>query len=212
MFVAIVDYGMGNVRSVQNACMFVGIESKIISDPEEIQRASGIILPGVGAFGIAMANLESLNLTSVLKEKGKSQTPIMGICLGMQLLMTRSDEFGSHKGLDIIPGEVTRLISSGEDKVPNIGWNRIYKKNRDIWQKSLLKNVTNQAFMYFVHSYFVKPNDGSIVASTSRFADNEFCSTLCIDNIFACQYHPERSGSEGLKIYAEFKKKTSNKK
>jgi glutamine amidotransferase len=208
---AIVDFGLGNLYSVKHACAYVGLPAIITSSKQDILSADAVILPGVGAYGDAMSTLRKLDLVSVLRDIAASSTPFVGICLGVQLLMTESYEFGRHRGLDIIEGPVVRFSDPMNDnrrlKVPQIGWNHIYspkQKNtskRTCWNNTLLEGVANGEHMYFVHSYIVQPKDSSVVLSTSRYGNVEFCSSLQHQNVFACQFHPERSGVEGLKIY-----------
>ena len=204
--VAIVDYGMGNLFSVKHACEAVGLKAALVSSAQDIFSAVGVILPGVGAFGDAMEALARLDLVSVLLDIAASEKPLVGICLGMQLLMTGSHEFGWHRGLGIIEGEVVRLeppVSCGGTrlKVPQVGWNRIYEISNGSWKDSFLEGLKDGEFMYFVHSFCVKPGDSSLLLSTTRFGDIEFCSSLRRGNVFACQFHPERSGLHGLCIY-----------
>lgn len=203
--VVIVDYGMGNLFSVKHACEHVGLKAKITASSEEILAADAVILPGVGAFGDAMASLHSLGLLDVLREVAASRTILIGICLGMQLLMTRSYEFGHHYGLGVIDGEVVRFEGriNGVDKskVPQVGWNRIYQTGLGSWNDSFLEGLADGEFMYFVHSFYTKPTDSNLILSTTRYGDIEFCSSLRRGNVFACQFHPERSGCDGLRIY-----------
>ncbi len=199
--VVIIDYGMGNLFSVKLACEKVGLDVLISSDKAEILKASALILPGVGAFGDAMNNLKKLNLDSAIKEFIDSGKPFLGICLGMQLLMTQSEEFGVHDGLDIIKGKVVK-ISSLEDKVPQVGWNKILKvsSSKD-WQDTLLSGLSEGDYMYFVHSFYVLPSDKEVILSETNYAGLDYCSSLQSKNVFACQFHPEKSGEKGLIIY-----------
>lgn len=212
--VVIVDYGMGNLFSVKHACESVGLQADITSSKKEVSSADAVILPGVGAFGDAMATLRRLDLISVLQEVATSSKPFMGICLGMQLLVDRSYEFGHHQGLGIIKGSVIRFDNPTDAsgkllKVPQVGWNRIYKVNKDSkddsWINTMLEGLGDGEFMYFVHSFYVKPENLNLVLSTSRYGDIEFCSSMCNRNIFASQFHPERSGPKGLQIYRNLK-------
>lgn len=211
--VAIVDYGMGNLFSVKHACECVGLNAKVTSSKEEILSADLVILPGVGAFGDAMEALRNLDLVNTLKVVHESSKPIVGICLGMQLLMSEGHEFGRHKGLGIIKGQVVPFDNPIDDsqkslKVPQVGWNHIYstKNNHtaDVWKNSILEGINNNEFMYFVHSFYVKPENSEVILSKSNYGGIEFCSTLQYENISACQFHPERSGQQGLKIYTNF--------
>jgi glutamine amidotransferase len=202
---------LGNLFSVKQACEHAGLQAHITADRREIAKADAVILPGVGAFGDAMATLRKLDLVELLRDIAVSETPLMGVCLGVQLLMEESHEFGRHHGLGIISGPVVRFADPREDgkilKVPQIGWNRIHPaKDKPAglgksWQGTLLDGVAEGEFMYFVHSFVVQPDDPSVILSLTRYGDVEFCSSLRKGNIFACQFHPERSGPEGLKIY-----------
>ena len=202
--VAIVDYGLGNLYSVKHACAHVGLQAEITSSKAAIEQAQAVILPGVGAFGDAMATLRELDLVNVLRDVAASGKPLIGICLGIQLLMTESHEFGRHQGLGIIDGPVVRFDHPIEReralKVPQIGWNHIVSTGQ-AWTGTLLEGVADRANMYFVHSYIVQPQDHSVVLATSCYGNIEFCSSLQRGNVFACQFHPERSGFEGLIVY-----------
>jgi glutamine amidotransferase len=206
--VAVVDYGLGNLFSVQQACRAVGLEAEVTRDASALASADGLILPGVGAFGDAMGTLRRLGLASVIREAAEMGKPLVGICLGLQLLMEVSHEFGHHEGLGLIPGEVVRLEKPREDgqvlKVPQVGWNRIAAPGvagAGAWAGTILEGVAEGEFMYFVHSFIVVPTDHSVVLSNTRYGDIEFCSSVRQGNIFACQFHPERSGRRGLKVY-----------
>lgn len=207
--VAIINFGMGNLFSVKQACLNVGLNALITSSKKEILSSKAVILPGVGAFGDAIATLEELDLIETLHNVTLTK-PFIGICLGMQLLMTESFEFGHHKGLGIIEGSVTKfdfskLPAAGrKPKVPHIGWNQISKPKTasiNLWEDTLLEGLPDGEFMYFVHSYFVQPRDESICLSVTNYGNIEFCSSFRYKNIFACQFHPERSGPKGLKVY-----------
>ncbi|PIQ84427.1 MAG: imidazole glycerol phosphate synthase subunit HisH [Candidatus Omnitrophica bacterium CG11_big_fil_rev_8_21_14_0_20_63_9] len=203
--VAIVDYGMGNLFSVKHACAYAGMEASTTSTAQELLAADAVILPGVGAFGDAMAMLARRDLVSVLRDIAASGKPLLGICLGLQLLMRESSEFGRHDGLGIIDGDVVRL-EGGRDhgraaKVPQVGWNRIHRRGAQAWTGSLLDGVPEDAYMYFVHSFYVRPVDPGLVVATTRYGPAEFCSGLRQGNVCAVQFHPERSGPDGLTIY-----------
>ncbi len=205
--VAIVDHGLGNLFSVKHACAQVGLSASVTSSAREIEEADAIILPGVGAFGDAMAILRQLDLIEVLRAAAVSGAPLMGICLGMQLLMSESFEFGRHEGLGIIKGDVVRFenpaAASPRWKVPQVGWNRIFKKGR-AWEQTGLESVEDASCMYFVHSFYVRPVDARFIVSITRYGQVEFCSSLQRGNVFATQFHPERSGPRGLQIYRNF--------
>jgi imidazole glycerol-phosphate synthase subunit HisH len=207
--IAIVDYGLGNLFSVDQACRAIGLSASITSNRSVIQDADAVILPGVGAFGDAMDTLRRLDLVGVLRDVAATGRPMIGICLGVQLLMSVSYEFGRHEGLGLIPGEVVPLQRPYERrrhlKVPHVGWNRITSHHGAAatrWSGTPLQGVRDGEFMYFVHSYVVVPQDLSVVLSTTGYGDIEFCSSVRLNNIFACQFHPERSGRAGLEVYA----------
>lgn len=198
--VVIIDYGMGNLFSVKLTCEKVGLDALISNDKSEFLKASALILPGVGAFGDAMTTIKKLDLVSPIKEFIDSGKPFLGICLGMQLLMSDSEEFGIHKGLDVIKGRVVK-IPSLKDKVPQVGWNKISKINNKNWENSLLKGLSEGDYMYFVHSFYCIPDSKGFFLSETNYAGLDYCSALQNKNIFACQFHPERSGEKGLIIY-----------
>jgi imidazole glycerol-phosphate synthase subunit HisH len=207
--VAIVDYGMGNLYSVQRACAHVGLDSFLTSDPDQVLRANAVVLPGVGAMPEAMRILDSSGLGDAIRESAAAGTPLLGVCLGLQLLMTHGSEFKPHLGLGIIEGKVVRFEGNDADgsplKVPHIGWSAIsYPPRRGQWISPVLKGVADGALMYFVHSYYVRPANPGIVAATAHYGPVEFCAAVARDNIFACQFHPERSGPAGLAIYKNF--------
>lgn len=205
--VAIVDYGLGNLFSVKHACDKAGLKSEITSSKGKILESDAVILPGVGAFGDAMETLAKLDLINPLKEVALSGKPFLGICLGMQLIMSESCEFGHYEGLGIIKGSVVHFDNPVDDKgrklkVPHIGWNCIYKSRRpDLWEDTILNELDDNDFMYFVHSFYVKPDNPDVVLSKSQYGNIEFCSSLNYKNVYACQFHPERSGIKGLQIY-----------
>ena len=204
--IAIVDYGLGNLFSVARACERVGLEVTISSDARELVASDAMILPGVGAFGDAMTNLHERDMVGPLREIAQSGKPFFGICLGLQLLMTQSEEFGSHQGLDIIPGRVVHLGRPQGDhgtlKVPHVGWNRVETSasNAD-WSKTPLCGIEPGTYFYFVHSYCVVPDDPSVTLCETTYGDRRFCSAIQQDNVIAFQYHPERSGSDGNTVY-----------
>ncbi len=201
--IAIVDYGLGNLSSVMQACNHVGLRPIITSSSTEIMSSAAVILPGVGAFGRAMDSLEKLDLVEALIKFARLGKQIIGICLGMQLLMTEGFEFGHHRGLGIIEGQARRLPDSSDGdrplKLPHVGWDRIHASAS--WSGTLLEGVDNGEYMYFVHSYIVRPRELSTVLSTSQYGHIGFCSSLKRQNVFGCQYHPERSGPAGLRVY-----------
>ena len=196
--IAIVDYGMGNLRSVEKAFLKVGVDARIVSGPQSVDDASAVVLPGVGAFRDCVRNLTDANLTSAIIraiEKGK---PFLGICLGLQVLFSESEEFGVCKGLDVFRGKVVRF-RDGELKVPHMGWNNAKIKNRP----PIFDGIPDESYFYFVHSFYVMPDDPDIVATTTEYG-REFTSMIWKDNVFATQFHPEKSQGLGLKILKGF--------
>ncbi len=208
--VAIVDYGVGNLCSITNVCEKVGFEVKITVTKKELFEADAVILPGVGSFGSAMEHLHKLGLISVLQKLASSSKPLVGICLGMHLLMEESYELGHHYGLGVIKGGVVPFDSpvdtSGKPlKVPHISWNYVYRANsdseKDSWSSTMLNGLENGDCLYFVHSFYVKPDNADINLSMTRYGNICFCSSIQYRNIFACQFHPERSGQKGIMMF-----------
>ncbi|MFH1033293.1 MAG: imidazole glycerol phosphate synthase subunit HisH [Pseudomonadota bacterium] len=203
--VAIVDFGLGNLFSVSQACRRVGLTARITEQRADVLGAQALILPGVGAFGDAMAALARLDLLGAIGDFAASGRPLLGICLGMQLLMAQSLEFGSHAGLGLIGGDVVHLGQPREGdrrlKVPQVGWNRIEPPPGGDWRGSLLEGLEPGEFMYFVHSFYCRPADPGLVLTQTDYGQVRFCSGLSQGNITACQFHPERSGQAGLTIY-----------
>lgn len=205
--VVIIDYGLGNLFSVKQACLAVGLDPTISCDKKDVEASEAIILPGVGAFGDAMSNLANRNLIPALRDAIEAGKPFLGICLGMQLLFDDTEEFGHYKGLGLVGGRVRRLEPGKEAKVPHIGWNRLHRPDHTAtgtWNDTPLENLDDGVFMYFVHSYHVIPKDRSVVVAETRYGDAVFCSALKYRNIFAFQCHPERSGPDGLQAYRSF--------
>lgn len=201
--VVIIDYQLGNLFSVKQACDTIGINAEISSNKEDVLNADALILPGVGAFIEAMINLKKFGLDVAIVEKVNSGTPIFGICLGLQLLFTESEEFGAGKGLDLISGVIKRFPKKLEErimKVPHIAWNTIYKLQQD-WDHSALSEIEENDFMYFIHSYYVKPTHDFCILTNTNYDGIEFCSSILKNNIFATQFHPEKSASKGISIY-----------
>lgn len=197
--IAIVDYGMGNLRSVQKAFATVGHDAVVTRERRALDDASHVVLPGVGAFPDCMANLEQYELVDPIRLAISRGKPFLGICLGLQLLFTESEEFGVHKGLDIIPGRVRRFPVGGDLKVPHIGWNTVTVRR----PAPPLAGIESGGHFYFVHSYVVEPSDPGVIAGTTDYG-RPFVSGIWRDNIFACQFHPEKSQSLGLQIIRNF--------
>jgi glutamine amidotransferase len=202
--IAIIDYGMGNLRSVQKGFEKVGCEAVVTGDPKVVLEAERIVLPGVGAFPDCMRNLEQGGFVEPILKILSEGRPFLGICLGLQLLFTESEEFGVHKGLGVIPGRVVRFpegMTEGEEelKVPHMGWNQLSVKRCP----PAFDGISDGTNFYFVHSYYVQPEDSSVVATTTNYGI-EFCSSIWKDNIVATQFHPEKSQERGLSILRNF--------
>ncbi len=196
--IAVVDYGMGNLRSIQKALEAAGAEARITSDPDDVRRADKIVIPGDGAFKDAMENLNAGGLLGPIREALDEGKPYLGICLGMQVLMTESEEFGRHRGLGIIRGRVVRFPGS-VGKVPHMGWNSV----RVIKDTPLLDSKAGDPYFYFLHSYYPVPEDGDVVAGVTDYG-TEFCSFIHAGHIFATQFHPEKSQDKGLGLLGNF--------
>ncbi|GMR05367.1 MAG: imidazole glycerol phosphate synthase subunit HisH [Thermodesulfobacteriota bacterium] len=202
--IAIIDYDMGNLRSVAKAFEKVGARARVTRDPGVIMDASHVVLPGVGAFRDCIAHLDEFNLITPILKSVKAGKPFLGICLGLQLLFDESTEFGRHKGLGLIKGSVVRFpASTGADglelKVPHMGWNDIKMKK----ESPLLKGIHDGAYFYFVHSYYTAPEDAGVTLTTTGYGV-EFTSAVEKENIMACQFHPEKSQRVGLKLLKNF--------
>lgn len=204
--IAIVDYGMGNLRSVEKAFQLIGAPATVTSDPDQIAKAERVVLPGVGAFGAAMENLRASGMDEAVVAAVKAGKPFLGICLGMQLLFTDSDELGFYKGLDLIPGRVVQFFQPEDRtpetdalKVPHMGWNVLEVRT----PAPPLMDFPEGGMVYFVHSFYCAPSDPAVVSGTSRHGI-DFCACVWKDNIFAAQFHPEKSSSVGLAMLKNF--------
>ena len=206
--VVIVDYGMGNLFSIQQAVRAVNGNALITNLPKDILNADRVILPGVGAFGRAMSQLKKTGLIESLVQFVKSERPLMGICLGMQLLFNKSYEFGETEGLGLIPGEVVHLKKLKQEiqqdfRVPHIGWNKVTKPIR-AKESKIIDSVADDTFFYFVHSYAAVPVHHEDISMQTSYNGVHFCAAAQKNNIVGFQFHPEKSGSEGLRIYKAF--------
>lgn len=197
--IAIIDYGVGNLASVQNAFRKVGFPSLITSEPEQILKADKVVLPGVGSFADGMDSLHQMGLTEVIYEVVKKEIPLLGICLGMQMLFSTSEEAGLHRGMELIPGKVRRFQLDSSYKVPHMGWNTI----RIAGSSRLFHDVYPGSYVYFVHSFYTEPEDPQVKAAISDYGI-EFTCAVEKGNIFGTQFHPEKSGEVGLKILRNF--------
>lgn len=214
--IAIIDYQLGNLFSVKQACVYLGYDAVVTSDKNELLEADYAILPGVGAFGDAMNNLEKLDMVGPIKDFIEGGKPFMGVCLGLQLLFTESEEFGAYKGLNLIEGTVKKFPPRNADdeilKVPQIEWNNIRESADRHWQNTPLRSCKSGDYMYFVHSFFVQPKTQDAVLSLTTYGGMTYCSSVLQRNIFACQFHPEKSGRHGVEIYKNWLTDHSNNK
>jgi glutamine amidotransferase len=203
--VVVVDYGMGNLRSVQKALEKVGCDAAVSSEPRAVERAPALVLPGVGAFRDCMDNLTAARLVEPLRSGIAAGKPFLGICLGMQLLLTVSEEFGVHRGLDVVPGRVVRFPRDHVLPVPHMGWNRVhFAPGIEGGPHALFAGIPDGSFFYFVHSYHAAPADEAAVAARTDYGVR-FCSALARGNVFAVQFHPEKSQRWGLQLLANFR-------
>jgi imidazole glycerol-phosphate synthase subunit HisH len=202
--IAIIDYGMGNLRSVQKGFEKIGAEAVVTADPQVVLQADKVVLPGVGAFRDCMRNLEQAGFVEPILRVIREGRPFLGICVGMQLLFTDSVEFGLYQGLNVIPGHVLRFpddmrVADEELKVPQMGWNQLLFKRRP----PAFESIADGSNVYFVHSYYVQPDNDDVIATTTDYGI-EFCSSVWKDNIVATQFHPEKSQDVGLRILKNF--------
>jgi glutamine amidotransferase len=197
--VTIIDYGAGNLRSVVNAVTRLGYQSKITSQADDVAAAEALILPGVGAAGDTMSNLNRLQLTDPIIQHISDGKPFLGICIGLQVLFTGTEEGGWHDCLNVIPGRVRRLPDG--QKIPHMGWNQV----KQVTHHLVFEGIPDGTNFYFVHSYYAEPDDESLVAGKTDYGIT-FCSAIARDNFVAVQFHPERSGEYGLRIYDNFLK------
>lgn len=197
--VAIIDYDAGNLKSVENALLHLGESPEITRDPQKILGADRVILPGVGAFGDAMEKLKNYDLDSVIHEVHRRQTPFLGICLGLQLLFEQSDEAPGVQGLGLLPGKISAIPEKSGYKIPHMGWNSIQIREN----ARLFRGISQDAYVYFVHSYYLQAADDADVAARTEYIVDIHASVER-SNTFACQFHPEKSGDVGLQILQNF--------
>jgi imidazole glycerol-phosphate synthase subunit HisH len=204
MKIVVVDYGIGNVQSIFNALsQFKGVHVTVSDDQSEILNADGLILPGVGTYKKAMEELEKRNLQDILGKYILEGKPLLGICLGMQLLFESSEEFGHTKGLGFLEGKVEAFPDYLNDKLPHVSWNSIVKQDIK-WCNTIFKGIKNKDNFYFVHSYICKPKNQGIITSKTEYGGVNFCSSVQQNNIYACQFHPEKSSISGLNVMRNF--------
>ena len=205
--ITIIDYGCGNILNLARAIKFIGYEVDITHDKNKIINSSYVILPGVGAFGNAMKQIEKYNLHNTILEYAKSNKPLLGICLGMQILLTVSYEFGTHKGLGLIEGKVIKISNekNKEIKIPHMGWNEIYpNNNKKEWKNKILKNSSIGKSFYFVHSFVCITKNYDSTVAVCNYSDISIPAVVATGNVFGCQFHPEKSADNGLAVLKNF--------
>lgn len=204
--IAIIDYEVGNIRSICSAFEKLGATPKLTMDRHEILNADGVVLPGVGAYSHGMGKLKEHGLDSVIKDFAATGKPVLGICLGMQLLLSESEEFGRTEGLGLIPGSVKQLnlLNPEVQKLPHVSWNELQEPKGMSWHGTILEGIEPEEDMYFVHSFMAVPESESHVLSLTSYSDSKFCSSVKNGNVYGCQFHPEKSAEEGLKIISNF--------
>jgi glutamine amidotransferase len=195
--IAIVDYGMGNLRSVEKGFLKVGVDARVVREPQAVDDADAVVLPGVGAFRDCIRNLAQTSMTESIMRSIQKGKPYLGICLGLQVLFTESEEFGIYKGLDVFKGRVVRFQI--DLKVPHMGWNNV----KILRRTPIFDGIQDESFFYFVHSYYVVPDDTAVISTTTDYGIT-FTSMVWKDNIFATQFHPEKSQESGLRILKNF--------
>lgn len=206
--VTVVDYGMGNLASVLRAFAACGAEARLAGDPEAIRAADRLVLPGVGAFADGMAELQGRGLAAAIRDFAASGKPLLGICLGMQMMMETSEEFGLHQGLALIRGGVRAVPRQGADgaphKVPHIGWNRLLPAGPRAWKETILDNLSPDATAYFVHSYAAHPSSSGDLLAECDYDGCRIAAAVRSGSVYGCQFHPEKSGPVGLRILRNF--------
>lgn len=199
--IGIIDYDAGNIRSVEKALAYLGEETVVSREPEILMKADKVILPGVGSFGVAMENLHKYNLVPMIKDLVHKGTPLLGICLGLQLLFDSSEETPGVEGLGILKGKILKIPSSEGLKIPHMGWNSLHLQNNG----RLFKDIPEDTYVYFVHSYYLQAEDPEIVKAVTNYS-TWIHASVEKNNVFACQFHPEKSSKYGLKILENFAK------
>jgi len=207
--VSIIDYNVGNIKSVISAFETVGNPVRLVSTSDDILNSELLVLPGDGAFGYAMKELEKRNLIGPIKKYVELGKPLLGVCLGMQLLMTESEEFGIHKGLNIIEGKVISFtheteIADNYYHVPHMGWNTLIRPDGVLWKNSILSSVPDNSEVYFIHSYYIVPKNKEYSLAKTYYGGQEICSVIRKGNVFGTQFHPEKSGENGMNMILYF--------
>ena len=201
---SIIDYGLGNIKSLINAFRTFNVELLLTNNKDEILKSDGLILPGVGSFPNGMKKLHEHDLVSIIKNFSKSNKPILGICLGMQLLFEKGEEFESTQGIGLIKGVVKLINDKTKVKLPHVSWNEIFDETNKKWKNTILNGINNFEDFYFVHSYGAVQIHENLILSRTIYEEVNFCSTVKYNNIYGCQFHPEKSGTEGLRILKNF--------
>lgn len=204
--IAVLDYGIGNIRSICSAMEFIGVTPILTNDKDTLTKADGIVIPGVGAFDAGMTKLKEIDAVSFLQDVSQTNKPMLGICLGMQLLFDESDENGQFSGLGLVSGTVNKLGVNEGTRLPHIAWNEIAPPVGFDWEGSILKGLSSTEEMYFVHTYAARPAFEAHVLSVTEYGGGKFCSAVKKDNIYGCQFHPEKSAEKGLGILRNFEK------
>lgn len=204
--IAVLDYDIGNIRSICAALEKVGSTPRLTRNMRDIMEADGLVLPGVGAFPHGMRKLKEFSLDRLIKDFAATNKPLLGICLGMQMLLSYSDEFCHTQGLGLIPGSVRKLSSLNveESKLPYVSWSELQRPEDTSWNGTVLEGVTPKENMYFVHSFMAVPNNKNHVLSYTNYSGSQFCSSVKKGNVYGCQFHPEKSAETGLKILSNF--------
>ena len=205
--ITIIDYDCGNILNLVRALKFLGVNVETTNNKKSIINSTHVILPGVGAFGNAMQQIEKYNLQGAILEYAKLDKPLLGICLGMQLLLTKSHEFGIYNGLNLIEGEVKKISNQNnkEIKIPHTGWNEIYPNIKEkIWKNKILKDTLIGKSFYFVHSYICKTKSNDATIAICNYSDIKIPAVISKGNVFGCQFHPEKSSDHGLSILKSF--------
>ncbi|MDO8564461.1 MAG: imidazole glycerol phosphate synthase subunit HisH [bacterium] len=204
MSIVIIDYGVGNLQSLQKAFAHFGVEALITERAEEIKKADGVVLPGVGSFEAGMRGLKARGLIETVQAVAEENRPMLGICLGAQLMLSKGHEFGIHEGLSVIEGEVVKFEAEQvKEKIPEVGWNKVYPPEGVSWEKSIFAGLESPE-MYFTHSYIFVPKEFEHVFGNTSYGGVEFCSVIRKGNIYGTQFHPEKSGKAGLALIENF--------
>lgn len=204
--IVIIDYGIGNVKSMYNAFFNIGFKPELTSDKQTILNADAVILPGVGAFNKGMENLNERGLFQIIHEYIKKGNPFLGVCLGMQMLLEESEEFGLTPGLGLIKGKVVKLpiLPNSDEKLPHVSWNELNEPREGKWKGTILENIPVNTDAYFVHSFVAVPTNENDILSSTNYAGVNFCSAVHHENIYGTQFHPEKSSHRGLSILTNF--------